>query len=383
MFEGSETVEAMMRSMRLGLVSLGVLLSAGLVAACGGDDSSGGGAAATTSTGTGGGSSAIPCDGAPAELSLGGVWAAYGKLSVDLQGVPGGAITLCPADQTGEARILMFVEMQPDASDPTKIGKIHAALCSLELPVVTALVGDCKPDAQNLVATQIIAPDTLVDALPNVPTTDASATLDGTAPGAGVVIDGLTVTVGSTASGAAMPAWSSDDVACADDQLGRGKTCETTCVSDCASLRDDDGDGFPGVTVHVCGYTPDEQASQAKCDPANPGDGVPSVEGLGYLDIEVAPKLTGSAKSSCELEGTVATPILYNVVGADVFLGPGPISVTSAIKSLPKFSVDPAASRFRMVRIDGKYGAPDLSVDPTAVPAACKAIVTNVNQIFE
>ena len=28
-------------------------------------------------------------------------------------------------------------------------------------------------------------------------------------------------------------------------------------------------------------------------------------------------------------------------------------------------------------------GAPDLSVDAAAVPAACKAIVTNVNQIFE
>ena len=373
-----------MRSMRLGLVSsMALVLSASLVAACGGDDSSGGGAATTTSTGSGGGSAAVPCDGAPAQLSLGGVWAAYGKLSVDLQGVPGGAITLCPADQTGEATILMFVAMEADAGDPAKIGKIHAALCSLELPVVTALVGDCKPDAKNLVATQIIAPDTLIEALPKVPTTDASATLDGTAPGAGVVIDGLTVTVGSTASGAAMPKWSADDVACGDDTLGRGKTCDATCVSDCGSLRDDDADGYPGVTVHVCGYTPDEQSSQAKCDPANPGDGVPSVEGLGYLDIEVAPKLTGTAKSSCELEGTVATPILYNVVGADVFLGPGPISVTSAIKSLPLFSVDPVASRFRMVRFDGQFGAPDLSVDAAAVPAACKAIVTNVNQIFE
>ena len=60
------------------------------------------------------------CTGEPATLSLSGTWAAYGQLSVKLQGSPGGAITICPADQVGAATLLLLVTVQQDTADPTK-----------------------------------------------------------------------------------------------------------------------------------------------------------------------------------------------------------------------------------------------------------------------
>jgi hypothetical protein len=85
--------------------------------------------------------------------------------------------------------------------------------------------------------------------------------------------------------------------------------------------------------------------------------------------------------SSCEIAGTIDSVVTYNVVGADVYLAGAPISVTSAIESLPTFTVDASTSKFRMVRIDGKYGAPDWMVDPTQPSAACATLNTRVNQL--
>jgi hypothetical protein len=95
----------------------------------------------------------------------------------------------------------------------------------------------------------------------------------------------------------------------------------------------------------------------------------------------VNPSATGTVVSSCEVKGNVSTQILYNLVGAQVYLTGSPITVTSAIQSLPTFTVDPTASKIRMVRIDGQYGAPNWMVDPTKAAAACATLNANVNQL--
>jgi hypothetical protein len=77
----------------------------------------------------------------------------------------------------------------------------------------------------------------------------------------------------------------------------------------------------------------------------------------------------------------VDTGVLYNLVGADIYLAGTPISVASAIKSLPMFQVDPAESRFRMVRIDGQYGAPDWGVNTADPAAACATILSRMNEL--
>ncbi len=88
---------------------------------------------------------------------------------------------------------------------------------------------------------------------------------------------------------------------------------------------------------------------------------------------------TGTFKSSCELTGNADSMVLYNLVGADVYLAGAPIAVSSAIESLPTFQVDPTASKVRMVRIDGQYGAPNWMVDPTKPGAACATIISKAN----
>lgn len=354
------------------LLASGLLL---LTSACGGDDAGSGGASGTTS-GTGGGPQGVPCDGAPADLSLGGTWAATARLEVTLQGVPGGAITICPEGQIGESFLVLLVTMQQGG--PGALSEVQATLCSIDLPVVTALVGTCDPASQALVSSQIITPDALIAALPGVASTPVTGTIDGDA----VSFERFQVVIGSTAPpGSAQPAWDTVSPACNATTVGRTSQCETTCVSDCAGLRDDDADGFPGVTVNVCGTTPADTQNGALCHPETPNDPGATLQGRGFIDMLVDPQLGGTAVSSCEVTGTVDSGVGYNLVGGDIYLAGAPISVTSAIKSLPSFQVDPANSRFRLVRIDGQYGAPDFAVDPANPAAACATILSRVNEL--
>ncbi len=370
---------------------LTVALAAALGAAgCGGGSTAGvGGGTTTTKTttttggtgGTGGGTTAITCTGQPASLALTGTWAAYGQLSVSLAGVPGGAITICPADQVGAATLLLLITIQQDATDATKLDQIQATLCSVAFPTVTALVGTCDPTSQALVSTQLVAPQALIDALPKVAAAMATGTLTGTAPGAMMAIQPLDVVVGSTKGGTGLPSWNTTSTSCETGTVGMTKTCETTCVSDCASMRDDDVDGYPGVTIQVCGDTPSDTKSGVKCNAATPNTPGATLQGQAFIDLEVNPTFSGAVQSSCEIAGTVDSQVVYNVVGADVYLAGAPISVSSAIESLPTFQVDPTASKFRMVRIDGKYGAPDWMVDPTQASAACATLNMRVNEL--
>jgi hypothetical protein len=316
---------------------------------------------------------------------LSGTWAAHGQLSVKLTGAQMGPITICPADQEGAATLLLLITVKQDTADPTKLDQMQATLCSLELPTVTALVGSCTPNASNLVSTQIIVPQALLDALPTVATAMATGTLGGKSPGAMLTVSPFDVVLGSTKMGAALPTWNTMSSMCNAPGTGSSKSCDTTCVSDCTSLRDDDMDGYPGVTVQVCGETSMDMKSGVKCNASSPSMAGTSIQGEAFIDIEVTPTFTGTVKSSCEVTGTVSTAdgmVDYHLVGADVYVGGVQIGVNDAIKSLPTFTVDPANSKFRMVRIDGKYGSPDLMVDPTQPGKACATVIMNMNQFF-
>jgi hypothetical protein len=281
----------------------------------------------------------------------------------------------------GDSSMLLMLTMTQDKADPKKLPAVHATLCSLELPVVTALVGTCDPASKSLVSAQIIPPASLLSSLPDVATTPVAGTLSATKPGSDVSLDRLLVTVGSSKSGAMMPAWDTSTPACQSSSIGHNSACDATCVADCAALRDDDKDGFPGVTVDVCGYTQDDMKKGTTCHADAPNTPGVAVQGRAFIDIEVDPQLAGTAKSSCELEGKVDTNVRYNLVGSDIWLTGTPIGVTSAIKSLPSFSVAKDTSAFRVVRVDGKFGAPDFMLDPSQPIAACKTITTRINEI--
>jgi hypothetical protein len=366
-----------------GLLGPGVVL--GVLSACGGDATGGAGGTGGSggSGGSGGGSGgqpAIACE-EPAATDVAGVWAANGRLRVSLTPSVGGPVTICPEDQIAEGSLLLLLTMDVDPMDPTKLTNVRPVVCDLQLPVVTALVGMCNPDSPTLVSTEIIAPDSLKAALPTIAAPAVGGSLDA---GGAVALEKFAVTVGSTsAPPAVLPSWDTAGQACAGTDVGRTDVCEATCVSDCAAMRDDDSDMAPGVTVHVCGRTPNDVNQGLACNAESPADPGTTIQGKAFLSIRVDPLFTGDAVSSCEIEGQVDTVIDYDIVGGDIYLAGAPLAVTSVIQSLPTFKVDPTQSKFRMVRVDGQYGAPDFMVDPVASPvAACQALIQKQNEIF-
>ena len=336
--------------------------------------------ASSTGSGAGGGSLEVLCEGEPDELSLSGTWAAFGRLDVKLKGVLGGPITLCPVDQVNQATMLLMITID-QAPQTTELTGVRATLCSIELPMVTALVGDCNEASDNLVSTQIGVPTALLDALPNVATSVVSGALAGSENGAGVNFERFVVTVGSTKSGDDLPSWDEAAPRCDSLAVGRTDVCEEACVEGCAAVRDDEGDGYPGVTAEVCGKTVSDVENGVVCHAENPNEPGATLQGRAFLTLEVDPKLDGVAKSSCEIEGTVASGVLYHLIGGDIYLGSAPITVAAAIKSLPTFEVNVQSSKFRMVRIDGLYGAPDFGVDPEQAQAACSEIRMHINEL--
>jgi hypothetical protein len=340
----------------------------------------GAGASSTASAGStsgAGGSKAVACDGAPETLALGGTWVARANLAVRLEGVEGSAITPCPADQVDSATLIMMIDVVQDAADPTKLQEVRATLCSLHLPTATAVIGACSADPQNLVTTTFTAPPALIDGLPKVTTSLAAGSLAGAALTAGP----FALTIGSTKAGASMPVWDTATSSCNQGNLGHTNACEETCVSDCAALRDDDQDTFPGVSVDVCGATADEMKKGAVCHTTSPDEPGTVIQGRAFIDVEIDPTLTGVAKSSCEIEGTASAAWLYNVVGADMYLAGAPLTTSLATRSLPSFHVDEKASELRMIRVDGKFGAPDWKVDPTQAGAACQALLQRIDEL--
>ncbi len=367
-----------------GLAALGILSGFG----CGGGDTgstgsggSGNGGGANGGGGAGGGPEQVACTGQPSETNLSGIWAARGTLAVTLKGQPGGAITICPADQVGESELLLMLDIQANASDPTKLDSVKATLCSINLPTVTALVGDCTKNASNLLTTTLKAPPAFLAGLPAIATQPVGGTLSNSKAGAALSLDRFTVDVGTSKSGASLPSWKVGDVSCNQMGIGETKDCDTMCVDDCAGLRDDDHDGYPGVTLQVCGVTASDMQTGVACNANTPDKPGATLQGKAYLDIQVDPQFSGTAVSSCEITGQVDTSVLYKLVGADVYLAGSPISVSSAIKSLPDFNVEVAQSKFRMVRVDGKYATEDFKLDPSNPSAACATIITNVNKL--
>jgi hypothetical protein len=368
-------------AMRFFPLTMSLTAVLGLVAFQGcGDAGSSTSLSTSAGSGSGGGPIQITCDGAPADLTLDGTWAAYGKLAISFQGAPGGAITICPTNQIGESTLLLLMTVQTDAADKTKLTSVTATLCSLSLPVVKALVGDCDPSSQGQISTEILVPKAFLDALPSIATAPSTGTLAGLATGSGVMLDRFTVTAGTSKTDGVLPSWDAASPSCTAADIGRTNVCDTSCVAECAALRDDDADGYPGMTAEVCGKTQSDAQNGVPCNTETPNEPGASLQGRAFLSIEVDPQFQGTAESSCEIKGTVDAGVNYAIAGADIYLAGAPIGVTSAIKSLPAFQVDPAESRFRAIRIDGQFGAPDWGVDPSQPLAACAELVTRINE---
>ena len=334
--------------------------------------------------GTGGSSAgqtaAIPCDDGPIDLD--GTFALVGRLSFTFSSQQGGAVTVCPTDQTSEGIVLGLLEVDQQASQ--RQPHITARICSIALPVISAMVGTCDPRAENMVYAGIEFPSALLDAFASLSPAKATAKVQGTDPGARFVSDALSFGVGTRKPYDQSPVWLSDAPGCGamDIDKGRGVRCEGDCVSSCDELTDDDSDGKPGVTVHVCGYTNDDKQQGVTCQAQSPSTAGSTLQGTASMTIHVSGmQASGKAMSSCEIEGRLTAGIHYQVVGADLYLANAPISVTSAILSLPHYQVNDEKSRFRLVRVDGSHGAPDWGLNLRDPVAACHTVIAHQNEL--
>lgn len=362
----------------------GATVIALLLSACDGGSATsgtgGGGAGGAGGSGGSGGSPAPACEGQPETLDVVGTWAGFGVLTASINGQPGSIASVCPADQEGQAQLLMLVTIEQDAADPKALQNIQVSVCQVELPAVTAVVGVCEPNTEAAVTTQISAPDALLAALPGLSATPVAGSLADSKAGAGVTFERFVVTAGSSATGDQLPTWDAAAAGCDAQDIGHSNQCEATCVTDCAALVDHDSDTFPGISLDVCGRTKEDEGLPCNTtDPASPGV---TIQGRAFAALEVDPQFTGVAKSSCELSGTVDTNVRYTVVGADVTLASAPISVAAALSALPTLTVKAEQSKLTMLRVDGKYGTVDLKLDPGDPVAACKTIISKKNEVF-
>ena len=364
-------------------VGFAVFAAACAFTACGSSDSgtggTGGQAGATGSGGTGG--STLPCsDGG--QLDLDGIFALAAKFSFTFSSLPGGAVTVCPADQTSEGSFLGLVKIVHEPGT-RELKSVEAVVCTLQLPIISAVVGECTPDSTNMVYAGLEFPQALIDAAPLATLAKTTGVIGATTDGTTFDANRLTFTIGTRKAGDEMPSWLMDKTGCgmSDNAEGRGQGCSTLCVSDCTQMADDDTDGYPGVTINVCGQTKDDLDQKVKCNAEEPNVPGTTLQGRAFMNLQVDPRLSGTASSSCEVSGPLDAAIRYNVDGADLYLMSTQISVTSAIKSLPRYTVNTSESRFRLARIDGKHGSTNWTPNFSEPLASCKTVIAHQNEL--
>lgn len=354
---------------------------------CGSDDSEGtagsGGAAGSTSKGGSGGGAAgttgLQCD-STAALDLTGTWAAFFQFSIGLKKQEGGAITMCPDPQVSSSTMLMLIELQQDGTAVTA----KPVSCTLTLPEVSGMVGDCDSTSDTMVTVSILPPQQLTDSMSEIVMPQASGALSALAAGSTLTMaDRFLFRTGSTKEGDAMPQWLKGNPGCGASSVsvGRNGECLADCVDDCSATVDADHDSKVGVTFDACGLTKDDVSQKVKCNPEDPASAGTTIQGRVFLNFQTDPLITGKAKSSCEVAGTFDATTIYHVLGGDLYLSNTQISVASALLSLPIYEISPTDSKFRMIRVDGKHGAPNWKVDMAQPGSSCATAIQHQNEM--
>lgn len=362
----------MMNMKRLALAT-GILLTLGLVTVGCSDssnsndtDAGDSGAKEDTNSDTGGG-------GNDDNVELSGTWALRAQYEIALLGKEGGAAGMCPKDQTDKAVLLLALDFQP-GTEPGK-ATVSAIACDLTLPSVKAMAGNCIDSPQNTLDIQLKTPESLTKAFALSPAVTGGVVMNDNA----LTFDQLGFQWGSTAS--TLPTWNGEKAECGDSKNVRGTTkeCDTECVSDCTQVKDDDGDGYPAVSVHLCGTTETDRTSQVPCNAENPSDPGVTMQGAVRMVLRTAVTMKGEAASSNAVSGTFSSDTNYSLVGSTTYLSGTLITPTSVHKSLPEFQGVEQNSKWRMIRVDGLHGSANWQL-PDDPQQRCEIIRSKVNE---
>jgi hypothetical protein len=325
-----------------------------------------------------GAESGLGCD--AGALDLAGLWAVLVRYELTLTGKSGGALTTCPSPQAASSELLMLLDV---VHNNTTVD-VTPVPCWITLPSYAVLIGACDPQAPNLVTVSLTPSQQLLAALPSVIMPSAHGALSGATPGSSLtMVDPFSLLLGSTEPPPAMPAWHSANAGCGlwATNIGRGPACEAACVDDCPATLDHDGDSYLGISIDVCGRTPDDVQNNVSCQLQEPSAPGTTVQGMLRAALFTNPKLHGSIKSSCEITGKLDAALALNLLGADVYLANTMISVASMALSLPDQQPDSAKSSFRMLRVDGKHGSVGWNLDASQKSQACATILQHKSEL--
>ena len=301
---------------------------------------------------------------------LTGTWALLARYSIALHGQSGGMANLCPMEQVDSASLLAVVDIAKSGDGYT----MSAVSCHLALPSVKAMAGKCEPDTGNYLTVNIDIPAPMYQSFATLDPVHANGTLS---PSSALSFDPFRFTWGTRAN--TLPSWQPSQ--CGDNSdKGHTSECETTCVTGCDDLVDDDNDGFPGVTVHLCGRTEQDRQLSLPCNAVEPN--VPGITFQGSIPMALYSQLTlqGNARSSCEASGTFSSDTQYKVLGSDVWISGTSLAVSQVVLSLLLFEGQAADSRWRLVRVDGTHGSPNWNL-PQDAPGRCAKIRANENEL--
>lgn len=323
-----------------------------------------------------------PCETGDQPFDVTGTYVLLARLQVGFVPRPGAPVTVCPDDQLGESAQYFVLRVQ---RNPEGKLEILPDLCAFDLPSVQAVIGPCPQDpSPGLLATVSVGvPDGLLHAILQLNLPPAPIHGDVKAPGDPFTTPRAVYTVGSSVPGEQMSYWAGGGE-CDDftNPKGTGVECAKGCVSDCSTLADDDEDTFPGVSVTVCGRT-NNQPAGTRCNTEEPEVGGTLIQGKAFINFEVNPTLTAVADNSCRLSGTIDSDINFNVIGGYLALAGKIISVQLVLSALPEFVVDPKNSRFRAVRVDGKFGTPDWQISQlSTAEERCTAALARWGEAF-
>jgi len=323
--------------------------------------------------GASGATQSIACE-STTSPQLEGTWAVLARYSLQLQSRQGGVVSMCPVDQVAPATLLFILDIQSSAQAALDVSAVP---CQLELPNVSAMVGECRPEQSNGLNVTIPIPEPLTRGFATVPPTQIQGSIS---PSDALSFESLGFTWGTRSP--SLPEWNASASGCgmSDLDIGRSETCEPSCVDACDALVDDDQDGFPGVTVHVCGTTEDDVRTQVPCHAEQPTIPGVTLQGMIRMALRTQLVLQGQALSSCEALGTFASQTEYAVVGADTYLTNVRVSVASARQSLPLFKGKTEDSRWRMIRVDGRHGAADWNL-PQDAASRCSIVRSRRNEL--
>lgn len=322
----------------------------------------------------GGGASAISCrEEGPVDVT--GTWLIKARLDVVMSSSDKALVKVCPADQTGPADLVLLGRFEQQGGD---LKSVALTICDFSMPQVTAVIGPCSENSMASVTSQVSPSAALRAALPDLVVPKVSGKVEGTGPGALFEPERITFVLGSQTLTGPMAAWKGGG-ACDDlkTPLGTGPGCETQCVTTCSDVVDADSDTLPGISMAVCGRSASD-AAEATCNVATPsGPGI-TLQGTAGINFRVDPLFRGQVESSCVVRGKVDAEIDYNVLGSNLWLSGGIMTVRQVQAAIPVFDVLPETSQFVAVRVDGQHGSPDLAL-PADNQAACAQALANGN----